>query len=66
MSIDQLKNKLDTSLQVFNSELSSLADTADTPSERQIYEQIGRQVFYTLLDFKNILVEYEQSKKRQP
>lgn len=63
MSLQQLDKELDTTLQTFNEEIVFMLDTFDQSHQDEYLtkddmEEIGRQVFYTLHEFKDALIKH--------
>lgn len=60
-----LEKKLDESLEAFRQEMIFLTNTHDREYlTKDDLEQIGRQVFYCLYDFKETIVRYARENDR--
>lgn len=64
MNIDELEENLSESLNQFSMEMQNKIDNAaDDPLNKNDIDDLAREVFYTLNDFKDNIIKYLNDNK---
>lgn len=70
MTLDQLEKQLDKTLESYQSETLFTVNTFDEPyyseeAAKETIEQMGRQTFYALSEFKQHILKYLKDHERK-